>query len=213
MPNRRAEAYPFANPTQNSTAAPAAFRQWGRFVFCGGRLPAGNQGYSFSHKLYKRAERPGTGAFLLPSQALRASSPTGGAKCTPVNREMLCGKINIFGLCLTTNFAAIDAGTLASPCGGGVPALCAGTERGAQNRPDAPIQKRMNIQNYCINNPNIHFTLPPKVTKRKQKPKNSKSGLDTGGGVCYNAFERKGPSFQPVLGLYLLYTIRRKKSL
>src|SRR5699024_11146535 len=106
-------------------------------------------------------------------------------------------------------FAAIDAGTLASPRGGGVPALCAGTERGAQSRPDAPTRKRIKIQNYRINNLNIHFTLPPKVTKRKQKPKNSKSGLDTGG-VCYNAFERKGPSFQPVLGLYLLYTIRRK---
>ena len=35
------------------------------------------------------------GAFLLPSQALRASSPAGGAKCTPVNREILCGKINV----------------------------------------------------------------------------------------------------------------------
>src|SRR5699024_9235184 len=91
----------------------------------------------------------------------------------------------------------------------GVPALCAGSGRGAQNRPGAPTQKRMNIQNRCIKSENIHFTLPPKVTKRKQKPKNSKSGLDTGG-VCYNAFERKGPSFQPVLGLYLLYTIRRK---
>ena len=177
MPNRRAEAYPFANPTQNSTAAPAAFRQWGRFVFCGGRR------YSFSQKIYKCARRPGTGAFLLPSQALRASSPAGGAKCTPVNREILCGKINISGLCLTTNFAAIDAGTLASPCGGGVPALCAGTERGAQNRPGAPTQKRMNIQNRCIKSENIHFTLPPQVTKRKQKPKNSKSGLDTGGGM------------------------------
>ena len=177
MPNRRAEAYPFANPTQNSTAAPAAFRQWGRFVFCGGHR------YSFSQKIYKCVRRPGTGAFLFPSQALRASSPTGGAKCTPVDRGNLCGKMKFFLLCLTTNFAAIDAGTLASPCGGGVPALCAGTERGAQNRPDAPIQKRMNIQNYCINNPNIHFTLPPKVTKRKQKPKNSKSGLDTGGGM------------------------------
>ena len=79
--------------------------------------------------------------------------------------------------------------------------------------PKPANQKRMNIQKIRINNPNIHFTLPPQVTKRKQKPKNSKSGLDTGGGVCYNAFERKGPSFQPVLGLYLLYTIRRKKSL
>ena len=59
MPNRRAEAYPFANPTQNSTAAPAAFRQWGRFVFCGGCR------YSFSQKIYKRTERPGTGAFFV----------------------------------------------------------------------------------------------------------------------------------------------------
>src|SRR5699024_5198797 len=59
MPNRRAEAYPFANPTQNSTAAPAAFRQWGRFVFCGGRR------YSFSQKIYKCVRRPETGAFFV----------------------------------------------------------------------------------------------------------------------------------------------------
>ena len=39
---------------------------------------------------------PGNGRFFVPpSQALRASSPTGGAKCTPVNREILCGKINV----------------------------------------------------------------------------------------------------------------------
>ena len=46
---------------------------------------------------------------------------------------------------------------------------------------------------------NPKYTLAPparngvrglKIKKRKQKPKNSKSGLDTGG-VCYNAFERK----------------------
>ena len=139
--------------------------------------------YSFAQKLYKCAGRPETGAFLFPSQALRASSPTGGAKCRSVDRGKLCGKMKFFLLCLTTNFAAIDAGTLASPCGGGVPALCAGTERGAQNRPGPPHQKRMNIQNHRINNPNIHFTLPSQVTKRKQKPKNSKSGLDTGGGM------------------------------
>ena len=39
-----------------------------------------------------------------------------------------------FLLCLTTNFAKIDAGTLASPRGGGGTALCAVTER-AKNRP------------------------------------------------------------------------------
>ena len=49
--------------------------------------------------------------------------------------------------------------------------------------PNPANQKRMNIQKICINNQNIHFTLPHKVTKRKQKPKNSKSGLDTGGGM------------------------------
>ena len=31
---------------------------------------------------------------LLPSQALRASSPPGRAKCTPVDRGKLCGKAN-----------------------------------------------------------------------------------------------------------------------
>src|SRR5699024_8677057 len=97
--------------------------------------------------------------------------------------------------CLTTNFAAIDAGTLASPCGGGGPALCARTERGAQNRPDAPTQKRINIQKYRIKSENIHFTLPPKVTKRKQKPKNSKSGLDTGGGYAIMPLKGKDLPF------------------
>ena len=31
----------------------------------------------------------------LPSQALRASSPPGRAKCTPVDRDKLCGKANL----------------------------------------------------------------------------------------------------------------------
>ena len=56
----------------------------------------------------------------LPSQSRRpcgrlASSPGGRAKCTPVDRGKLCGKTKFFRLFLTTNFAAIDAGTLGSP--------------------------------------------------------------------------------------------------
>ena len=54
----------------------------------------------------------------LPSQALRASSPAGGAKRTPVNRGKLCGKATLLQLCLTTYFANTNARALGSPCGG-----------------------------------------------------------------------------------------------
>ena len=71
----------------------------------------------------------------LPSQSRRpcgrlASSPGGRAKCTPVGKGKLCGKTKFLLLSLTTNFAKMDAGTLASPRGGGGTALCAVTERG-----------------------------------------------------------------------------------
>ena len=74
----------------------------------------------------------------LPSQSHRpcgrlASSPGGRAKCTPVSKGKLCGKTKFFQLCLTTNFAKTDAGTLASPRGGGGTALCAVTERGGSH--------------------------------------------------------------------------------
>ena len=74
----------------------------------------------------------------LPSQSRRpcgrlASSPGGRAKCTPVSKGKLCGKTKFFQLCLTTNFAKTDAGTLASPRGGGGTALCAVTERGGSH--------------------------------------------------------------------------------
>ena len=74
----------------------------------------------------------------LPSQSRRpcgrlASSPGGRAKCTPVSKGKLCGKTKFFQLCLTTNFAKTDAGTLASPCGGGGTAPCAVTERGGSH--------------------------------------------------------------------------------
>ena len=74
----------------------------------------------------------------LPSQSRRpcgrlASSPGGRAKCTPVGKGKLCGKTKFLLLCLTTNFAKIDAGTLASPRGGGGTALCAVTERGGSH--------------------------------------------------------------------------------
>ena len=54
----------------------------------------------------------------LPSQALRASSPAGRAKRTPVNRGKLCGKATLLQLCLTTYFANTNARALGSPCGG-----------------------------------------------------------------------------------------------
>ena len=55
--------------------------------------------------------------------------------------------------------------------------------------------KRIDIQNHRINNPNIHLTLPPQVMKRKQKPKNSKSGLDTGGGYAIMPLKGKDLPF------------------
>ena len=39
----------------------------------------------------------------LPSQALRASSPPGRAKCTPVDRDKLCGKANKNGFFCCNN--------------------------------------------------------------------------------------------------------------
>ena len=44
----------------------------------------------------QRHDGEGRCALLLPSQALRASSPGGRAKCTSVNRQKLCGKANFF---------------------------------------------------------------------------------------------------------------------
>ena len=55
--------------------------------------------------------------------------------------------------------------------------------------------------------------LCQRLYKMKEKRKNLKKGLDTGGGYGIIGTQRKGPSFEPVLGLYLLYTIRRKNSL
>ena len=74
----------------------------------------------------------------LPSQSRRpcgrlASSPGGRAKFTSVGKWKVCGKMNFLQLCLTTNFSKTDAGTLASPCGGGSTALCAVTERGGSH--------------------------------------------------------------------------------
>src|SRR5699024_5573773 len=70
----------------------------------------------------------------------------------------------------------------------------------------------INIQNFPLLRPKSTSTPPartgPKrqeVKKRKQKPKICKSGLDTGGGYAIMLLKGKGPSFQPVLGLYLLY--------
>ena len=74
----------------------------------------------------------------LPSQSRRpcgrlASSPGGRAKFTSVGKGKVCGEMNFLQLCLTTNFSKTDAGTLASPCGGGGTALCAVTERGGSH--------------------------------------------------------------------------------
>ena len=51
-----------------------------------------------------------------------------------------------------------------------------------------------------------------KLYKIKQKGENLKSGLDTGGGYGIIGTQRKGPSFEPVLGLYLFTPLRRKNS-
>ena len=60
--------------------------------------------------------------------------PQGEPSLRPwAGRGKPCGKINFSLLCLTTNFAKIDAGTLASPRGGGGTALCAVTERGGSH--------------------------------------------------------------------------------
>ena len=100
--------------------------------------------------------------------------------------------------------------TLGSPCGGAGAKRLRGMSRPAHS---AKIETDcINIHKMSIQKTSMQNCRPRGIKKRKQKRKNSKSGLDTGG-VCYNAFERKGPSFQPVLGLYLLYTIRRKNSL
>ena len=94
----------------------------------------------------------------LPSQSRRpcgrlASSPGGRAKYTPVSKGKLCGKTKFFQLCLTTNFAKTDAGTLASPCGGGGTAPCAVTERGGSHA-------RGKVQNVTFR------LLPPRVRGR-----------------------------------------------
>ena len=52
--------------------------------------------------------------------------------------------------------------------------------------------------------------MHPKENKAK-KAKCKRGALHRG--VCYNAFERKRTNLSPVLGLYLLYTIRRKNKL
>ena len=62
----------------------------------------------------------GQAHLLLPSQALRASSPEGRAKFTLVGKGKLCGNTKFLLLCLTTNFAKIDTGTLGFPRGGAV---------------------------------------------------------------------------------------------
>ena len=72
--------------------------------------------------------------------------------------------------------------------------------------------KRIDIQNHRINNPNIHFTLPPKVTKRKQKQKIVNRAL-TPGGYAIMPLKGKDLPFNLFWVCYLLYTIRRKKSL
>ena len=51
--------------------------------------------------------------------------------------------------------------------------------------------KRINIQNDQNKTTKHTHTKSRKLSKRKRKPKNTKSGLDTGGGVCYNGFRKE----------------------
>ena len=57
-------------------------------------------------------------ASRLPSQALRASSPAGRAKCTPVDRVKLCGKANLKRLLLLYRHSKRSRFQLIPPEGG-----------------------------------------------------------------------------------------------
>ena len=128
---------------------------------------------------------------------------------------------------LTTKFPAVHGRALGSPSGRAGAERLRGEPRPRAGEVPPQAAKRAKTENKMHKytkqlHKNPKYTLAPearnrvqglKIKKRKQKPKNSKSGLDTGGGYAIMLLKGKGPSFQPVLGLYLLYTIRRKNSL
>ena len=111
----------------------------------------------------------------LPSQSRRpcgrlASSPGGRAKFTPVDREKLCGKTKFFQLCLTTNFAKTDAGTLASPRGGGGTALCAVTERGGSHACGGTNSDRVQrTKQGAVSGAALRFLQAPTTARRKNR--------------------------------------------
>ena len=121
----------------------------------------------------------------LPSQALRASSPGGRAKFTPVGRGKLCGKTKFLPLFLTTNFAKIDAGTLASPRGGGGTALCAVTERGGSHACGGTNSDRVQrTKQGAVSGAALHFSQGHscprgKVAKRKRGWRAAHKGGET----------------------------------
>ena len=79
-----------------------------------------------------------------------------------------------FLLCLTTNFAKIDAGTLASPRGGGGTALCAVTERGGSHAcGDTNSDRVQRTKQGAVSGAALHFSQGHscprgKVAKRKR---------------------------------------------
>ena len=111
------------------------------------------------------------------------TAPPWGSQDTPVNREKLCGEAN-FSLCLTAQCAGTSARTLGSPRGGaGETPVRAARLRG-MSRPahSAKIETDcINIHKMSIYKTSMQNCRPRGIKKRKQKRKNSKSGLDTGG--------------------------------
>ena len=69
------------------------------------------------------------------SVSLRSTAlPEGEPSARPWTEANFVVRRTFLRLCLTTNFAAIDAGTLGSPRGGAVMPLCGMTERGASEK-------------------------------------------------------------------------------
>ena len=81
-------------------------------------------------------------------------------------QRKLCGKTKFFQLCLTTNFAKTDAGTLASPRGGGGTALCAVTERGGSHVYGGAVMPPCGMTERAISQP---LRVAPLKTPDKKK--------------------------------------------
>ena len=151
------------------------------------------------------------GAFLfavfLPSQALRASSPAGGAKLPSSTAKNLAVRKTFLSAlphrpvrrdkrtcaCLPPRDCAAEArpadetaeaeqGQRSAFC---KRAIARAAKTGHRNRGTAAGRDgeggRINIHKMTNKNQNILSRLRRGVKKRKQKRKNSKSGLDTGG--------------------------------